>query len=97
MYSFVPFVNVGNPKTVPWFNQNLKCLRAIKQRRWKKYLQSKILSLMLNIKNRQSVSSQNLSRQNVVMRNHCSQITIQAVNSMDMLRTKRVLKTPYLA
>ncbi len=26
---------------MPWFNQNLNCLRAIKQRRWNKYLQSK--------------------------------------------------------
>ncbi len=23
IYNFVPFVNVGNPKNVPWFNQNL--------------------------------------------------------------------------
>ncbi len=30
IYNFVPFVNVGDPKNVPWFNRNLKCLRAVK-------------------------------------------------------------------
>ena len=42
IYNFVPFVNVSRSKKyVPWFNNRLKHLRAVKQRKWRKYVNSR--------------------------------------------------------
>ena len=41
VYNFVPYETAKDKKNVPWFNEKLKRLRATKQRRWRKYIQSK--------------------------------------------------------
>jgi hypothetical protein len=40
IYNFVPFVSSGKSRYTPWFNNNLKHLRSVKQRKWKRYLGS---------------------------------------------------------
>ncbi len=41
IYNFVPFVQCSKQKCAPWFNNYLKRLRSIKQRRWKKYTKTR--------------------------------------------------------
>lgn len=50
IFNFVPFVQPGTRKTVPWFSNKLKHLRSVKQRKWNKYVNSRNIVTMAQYK-----------------------------------------------
>ena len=68
IFNFVPFVCTGKSKSgTPWFNADLKKLRARKQRKWRKYVKSSNI-VTPNTKLRLNYLDLNLLSQNVAMK-----------------------------